>query len=703
MVNLTTCIAVQNPHLPLAGLKQHDINRAVKLDKRKIYEQVFSSDTSVEAETSRYFITQGVRSVHAEAVAELFPRLKKPKDSTGAQAAPVSPPEMAPATSDTRRSSSHPQPPTTPVPASRLRQANRPVETPVESTSAPLTPVSMPPPSRLLGRSTRTPASSVPTPNSSVPSLLSSFNSDMDASESHAAPSDTPDDSPGTSLPSDTPDDSLGASLPSFPFVDRLPPTKTKLEQLGAAFHNEGTIEGTLAVHESIWLEKLGYKRENNIFKTRLWPTYGDQLTAQHIRSVQGRLAESRLPFDRREHIVPGIGWFHVLQAMVYLIIRTHFESEDASDGAHCTLLHDIKEWGRKGLSRDSAKYYQFEPLIQQGFNSRISALWYESLQARGKLEAAVVDEKKAFDAAIASLSQEEFQAITEEIRLKAFTLDAWSSASQAPHDKEFQSMCRYLQEVEMFYTLKTAIKHGDVGMLRRLVPRLSAMFFGAGQYKYGHEMLHLNWLLSDAVSAPHIQRAILAGSLVNLKGLPNTWKPIDLAMEHINYFYKEDMKLRKNSTHDMYKTFDDLAALSGYAQTLRTKFEMLWGEKTTGKHSPKVPTQDMWSLALKLYKKGFAVARNRGTGPQFESPDILKAGAEALGEKIKDFNQRELRAGVRRDIPFAEGNSEVPLDHPLNDTAAHVEHAETSGEGDEFLDIDYHPSFAGEIDLSQS
>ena len=692
MVNLTTCIAVQNPHLPLAGLKQHDINRAVKLDKRKIYEQVFSSDTSVEAETSRYFITQGVRSVHAEAVAELFPRLKKPKDSTGAQAAPVSPPEMAPATSDTRRSSSHPQPPTTPVPASRLRQANRPVETPVESTSAPLTPVSMPPPSRLLRRSTRTPASSVPTPNSSVPSLLSSFNSDMDASESHAAPSDTPDDSPGTSLPSDTPDDSLGASLPSFPFVDRLPPTKTKLEQLGAAFHNEGTIEGTLA-----------YKRENNIFKTRLWPTYGDQLTAQHIRSVQGRLAESRLPFDRREHIVPGIGWFHVLQAMVYLIIRTHFESEDASDGAHCTLLHDIKEWGRKGLSRDSAKYYQFEPLIQQGFNSRISALWYESLQARGKLEAAVVDEKKAFDAAIASLSQEEFQAITEEIRLKAFTLDAWSSASQAPHDKEFQSMCRYLQEVEMFYTLKTAIKHGDVGMLRRLVPRLSAMFFGAGQYKYGHEMLHLNWLLSDAVSAPHIQRAILAGSLVNLKGLPNTWKPIDLAMEHINYFYKEDMKLRKNSTHDMYKTFDDLAALSGYAQTLRTKFEMLWGEKTTGKHSPKVPTQDMWSLALKLYKKGFAVARNRGTGPQFESPDILKAGAEALGEKIKDFNQRELRAGVRRDIPFAEGNSEVPLDHPLNDTAAHVEHAETSGEGDEFLDIDYHPSFAEEIDLSQS
>ena len=135
----------------------------------------------------------------------------------------------------------------------------------------------------------------------------------------------------------------------------------------------------------------------------------------------------------------------------------------------------------------------------------------------------------------------------------------------------------------------------------------------------------------------------------------------------------------------------------------LRTNFEMICGEKTTGKHSPEVPSQDMWPLALELYKEGFAAAQIRGTRPQFESLDILKAGAEAFGEKIKDFNQHELRAGIRRDIHFAEGNSEVLLDHPLNDTAAYVEHVETLGEGDEFLDIDYHPSFAKEIDLSQS
>lgn len=142
---------------------------------------------------------------------------------------------------------------------------------------------------------------------------------------------------------------------------------------------------------------------------------------------------------------MPSISQSHVLQAIVYLIIRTYFSSEELGDDAYYTLLYDIKEQDRKGLAKDSVKYYQFKPLILYRFNARITTLQYDSLYARSILLIGVVNNKNAFNKAISTLSLLEFNEIIEEIRLKAFTLDAQSSASEAPYDKEFQSIYRYL------------------------------------------------------------------------------------------------------------------------------------------------------------------------------------------------------------------------------------------------------------------
>ena len=50
--------------------------------------------------------------------------------------------------------------------------------------------------------------------------------------------------------------------------------------------------------------------------------------------------------------------------------------------------------------------------------------------------------------------------------------------------------MCRMLQEIEVFLTTRHAIKHGDIGLLRRMVDPLIVLFLGAGQWNYDHEML---------------------------------------------------------------------------------------------------------------------------------------------------------------------------------------------------------------------
>ena len=90
--------------------------------------------------------------------------------------------------------------------------------------------------------------------------------------------------------------------------------------------------------------------------------------------------------------------------------------------------------------------------------------------------------------------------------------------------------MCRLLQ-VGLFLTVRHAVKHGVIGMLRTVVDPL-ILVFDAGQHNYGREMLYHRWLLSD-VNKPELQDAIITAGLVNWPGRASAHKPIDLSLEH--------------------------------------------------------------------------------------------------------------------------------------------------------------------------
>lgn len=142
---------------------------------------------------------------------------------------------------------------------------------------------------------------------------------------------------------------------------------------------------------------------------------------------------------------MPSISQFYVLQAIVYLIIRTYFSSKELGNNTYYTLLYNIKEQDQKGLTKDSIKYYQFKPLILYRFNTYITILQYNSLYTYSILLIGVINNKNAFNKAISTLSLLEFNEIIEEIQLKAFTLNAQSLASKVPYNKEFQSIYYYL------------------------------------------------------------------------------------------------------------------------------------------------------------------------------------------------------------------------------------------------------------------
>ncbi|KAF1807816.1 hypothetical protein P152DRAFT_324362 [Eremomyces bilateralis CBS 781.70] len=102
-------------------------------------------------------------------------------------------------------------------------------------------------------------------------------------------------------------------------------------------------------------------------------------------------------------------GLFHVLMNLILTIVRIHFDTEPLlpsdtkpslpsdtkpslpSDAkplllSDTTLLSDIIYWDRKGYTRESPKFYMFDPLLKQSFYARVLMLWYHVLTRRGHI-----------------------------------------------------------------------------------------------------------------------------------------------------------------------------------------------------------------------------------------------------------------------------------------------------------------------------
>jgi hypothetical protein len=441
---------------------------------------------------------------------------------------------------------------------------------------------------------------------------------------------------------------------PAFPSVERLPPRKTRFWQFAGITADEGTIEGTYQVHDDIYLRQLGLKAsatpgEADDFSQRLYLVHGDQLTAQRIRAVQQEQTHASRAYDRRQWLCGIPAWFHIEMNLLQTIIRTHWAPAIPTESTvHC-VSSDATRWGRSQNSRENIKYHLMEPIITQGFTSRVVALFYAALQRRSLLDSLQRNSTGRLDevdATVQGLTASQFCDIVEEIRVAAFTRDAWLAPGV---DVDYRTMCRFLQEVELFLIVRRSVKYGDIGMLRRMVDPLIVVFFGASQYNYGREMLYYRWHLSSA-NTPLLQRAILASGLVNWMGRESTFKPIDLALEHLNCYCKVDLRNFKNSTHDIEIVFQRTALCATWIRDVRNQLERQFGETMSGSHTSAAAVPDMYLLAWTLFIGGYAEPTTvdpRAASHMFNSVDIIQAGMDVLEERVDQFNQQYVSHAV--------------------------------------------------------
>jgi len=97
--------------------------------------------------------------------------------------------------------------------------------------------------------------------------------------------------------------------------------------------------------------------------------------------------------------------------------------------------------------------------------------------------------------------------------------INTYRNEARSTNDMELRNHILFLQQAQTYLLLKYAIKHADIGLIRRAVARCCIYFHGSGQHKYAYEMLYLYCLISTSAASSELQWTILANSLINHQG----------------------------------------------------------------------------------------------------------------------------------------------------------------------------------------
>jgi hypothetical protein len=107
---------------------------------------------------------------------------------------------------------------------------------------------------------------------------------------------------------------------------------------------------------------------------------------------------------------------------------------------------------------------------------------------------------------------------------------------------------------------------------------------------------------------------------------------------------YHIDMKMRKNSTHDVDKTFRRVALASSYTTTLRATVESAFGRSPNNEHTTKDARRDIFALAMLLLDSSCARPRSkeetRSNKRMFEASDTIAIGLKEIEAKVLSFNK---------------------------------------------------------------
>ncbi|KAG8699125.1 hypothetical protein FRC09_006826 [Ceratobasidium sp. 395] len=261
----------------------------------------------------------------------------------------------------------------------------------------------------------------------------------------------------------------------------------------------------------------------NRLIIQRLIIWVGDQMTAHRCTMLQLFRQECINGFERLEPFVFIFALFHCMMALSQAILEL-FRGSNVGE----TFGADITALGRQGLHKPtgSNKKGLFEEMTGCK-TSEARAEWIKNHSAEDLFNLAT----------------------------KALLEHASSGALQRDKstDKFRPIFIRRQRELLLYFSLRRALKHGDIDRFEALLPELMYFFIGAGNSNYAKEVYNLLQIITHE-STPVIRAAILQyGILVNNLGREDSFYPIDQRQELNNKDIRDYAPPPQNSSWEQY------------------------------------------------------------------------------------------------------------------------------------------------------
>ncbi len=186
-----------------------------------------------------------------------------------------------------------------------------------------------------------------------------------------------------------------------------------------------------------------------------------------------------------------------------------------------------------------------------------------------------------------------------------------------------------------LYLTLKFAIKHANIGLIKRVIVYYCFIFASSKKPHYTQQALYFTHLLMINTAHPVLKRALLASILVNYYNKADSWFETDWLNKYHNLLLKLLLQSRAHSSIDITELFHKVSLIASYCLDLQEAIKYTFGKVNSTHHTMANTIDDIFKLGKKLYKEITKInKRQKSHLPNCR--DIITVGNHKLTGYIK-------------------------------------------------------------------
>ncbi|KAI0071978.1 hypothetical protein K474DRAFT_1605970 [Panus rudis PR-1116 ss-1] len=389
-----------------------------------------------------------------------------------------------------------------------------------------------------------------------------------------------------------------------------IPLHKTDIYPLPAMQIDESSTVGNAEVVETIFKE-AGFDTDSEEFLQFARILWGDQLSVARLRSATGIRIGHDSPSNAMLNNVYGPGLSHYQLSACGAILEVHWgDSSTCSRNPGSLCFHNTLLDRKPIVLSSPPPYHTSRDLIFVSLYARVfhclelvsgksldeyaADVDFETLQK----DVITLVSTYANNTQVSELRQDRLDELGTQPKPSSPT----QTANTGTHDSNvpvhpkvtkgdmvYENAMLFMRDALVLRAFTEAIKSGASGRIVLLLKVLALAYRGAGRPKYAYETMTLINNLVHVWPKP-LRDIVLNNWLVNPTGKPDSWLPVDLLQEHMNYWIKVVYKAHgSNASFEWLKT---ITPCIDFLRQLATQINQELGSRQGSKHS----SPDLWS-----------------------------------------------------------------------------------------------------------